>query len=45
MIQLKAITVAEAQKALEGFKKPDGLFQIFERTNGIMTDTQGTSTA
>ena len=41
MIQLKAITVAEAQKALEGFKKPDGLFQVFERTNSILvTDTQ-----
>lgn len=41
MIQLKSITVAEAQKALEGFKKPDGLFQIFERTNSILvTDTQ-----
>jgi type II secretion system protein D len=41
MIQLKSIAVAEAQKALEGFKKPDGLFQIFERTNSILvTDTQ-----
>jgi len=41
MIQLKSITVAEAQKALEGFKKPDGLFQTFERTNSILvTDTQ-----
>jgi general secretion pathway protein D len=41
MIQLKAITVAEAQKALEGFKKPDGQFQTFERTNSILvTDTQ-----
>ncbi len=41
MIQLKAITAAEAQKALEGFKKPDGLFQVFERTNSILvTDTQ-----
>ncbi len=41
MIQLKAITVAEAQKALEGFKKPDGLMQTFERTNSLLvTDTQ-----
>ena len=41
MIQLKSITVAEAQKALEGFKKPDGMFQTFERTNSILvTDTQ-----
>ncbi|HOE61055.1 MAG TPA: secretin N-terminal domain-containing protein, partial [Kiritimatiellia bacterium] len=41
MIQLKAITAEEAQKALEGFKKPDGLFQMFERTNSILvTDTQ-----
>lgn len=41
MIQFKAITAAEAQKALEGFKRPDGLFQVFERTNSILvTDTQ-----
>ena len=41
MIQLKAITVAEAQKALEGFKRPDGLIQTFERTNSLLvTDTQ-----
>lgn len=41
MIQLKAISASDAQKALEGFKKPDGLFQVFERTNSILvTDTQ-----
>jgi general secretion pathway protein D len=41
MIQLKAITIAEVQKALEGFKKPDGLIQTFERTNSLLvTDTQ-----
>jgi len=41
MIQLKSITIAEAQKALEGFKKPDGLIQTFERTNSLLvTDTQ-----
>lgn len=41
MIQLKAITISEAQKALEGFKKPEGLIQAFERTNSLLvTDTQ-----
>ena len=41
MLNLLHITTAEAQKALEGFKRPDGLFQIFERTNSILvTDTQ-----
>ncbi|MBQ9432435.1 MAG: type II secretion system secretin GspD, partial [Kiritimatiellae bacterium] len=41
MIQLKAITIDEAQKALEGFKRPDGLIQAFERTNSLLvTDTQ-----
>ena len=41
MIQFKSITVAEAQKALEGFKKPDGMMQTFERTNSLLvTDTQ-----
>ena len=41
MIQLKAITITEAQKALEGFKKADGLIQTFERTNSLLvTDTQ-----
>ena len=41
MIQLKYIAVAEAQKAIEGFKRPDGLIQTFERTNSMLvTDTQ-----
>jgi general secretion pathway protein D len=41
MIAFKHLAVAEGQKALEGFKKPDGLFQLFERTNTILvTDTQ-----
>ena len=41
MIQLKSIAVAEAQKAIEGFKRPDGLIQTFERTNSMLvTDTQ-----
>lgn len=41
MIQLKSITISEAQKALEGFKKPDGMIQAFERTNSLLvTDTQ-----
>ena len=41
MIQLKSITITEAQKALEGFKRPDGLIQAFERTNSLLvTDTQ-----
>lgn len=41
MIVFKNIEVSEAQKALEGFKAPEGLFQVFERTNAILvTDTQ-----
>ena len=41
LIQFKYIAVAEAQKALEGFKDPSGLFQVFERTNAILvTDIQ-----
>ena len=41
LISFQNITVAEAQKALEGFKDPTGLFQVFERTNAILvTDTQ-----
>ena len=41
MIVFKNIAVDEAQKALEGFKAPEGLFQVFERTNAILvTDTQ-----
>ena len=41
LIQFKYITVTEGQKALEGFKDPSGLFQVFERTNAILvTDIQ-----
>ena len=41
LIQFQYITVAEGQKALEGFKDPSGLFQVFERTNAILvTDIQ-----
>ncbi len=44
MIQLKALMAADAQmqKVLEMFlKKPEGQFQVFERTNSILvTDTQ-----
>ena len=41
MIQLKAITISEAQKALEGFKSTFGLIQTFERTNSLLiTDAQ-----
>jgi len=41
MIRLVNITAEEAQKAIEGFKDPNGLFQVFERTNTILvTDTQ-----
>ena len=41
LISFQNIAVTEAQKALEGFKDPTGLFQVFERTNAILvTDTQ-----
>ena len=41
MITFKFLAVAEGQKVLEGFKKPDGLFQVFERSNTILvTDSQ-----
>ena len=41
LIRLGYITAEEAQKALEGFKDPAGLFQVFERNNSILvTDTQ-----
>ncbi len=41
LIAFRNIEVSEAQKALEGFKDPNGLFQVFERTNAILvTDTQ-----
>ena len=41
LIRLDHITADEAQKAVEGFKDPNGLFQVFERNNAILvTDTQ-----
>ena len=41
LIRLDHITAEEAQKAVEGFKDPNGLFQVFERNNAILvTDTQ-----
>lgn len=41
LIRLTHITAEEAQKAIEGFKDPSGLFQVFERNNSILvTDTQ-----
>ena len=41
LIRLTHITAEEAQKAIEGFKDPTGLFQVFERNNSILvTDTQ-----
>jgi len=41
LIRLNHITAEEAQKAIEGFKDPNGLFQVFERNNAILvTDTQ-----
>lgn len=41
LIRLSHITAEEAQKAIEGFKDPNGLFQVFERNNAILvTDTQ-----
>ena len=41
LIRLEHITAEEAQKAVEGFKDPNGLFQVFERNNAILvTDTQ-----
>ena len=41
LFRLRHITAEEAQKALEGFKDPNGLFQVFERNNTILvTDTQ-----
>jgi general secretion pathway protein D len=40
MISLKNITIEEARKALEGFKRDSGQIQLFERTNSILvTDT------
>ena len=41
LIRLNYITVDEAQKSVERFKGPNGLFQVFERNNSILvTDTQ-----
>jgi len=41
MIQPKFIAIEEAKKAIEGFKKPDGMIQTFERTNSLLvTDSQ-----
>ncbi len=40
MISLKSITIEEAKKAIEGFKRDSGQIQLFERTNSILiTDT------
>ena len=40
MIALKSITIEEAKKAIEGFKRDSGQIQLFERTNSILiTDT------
>ncbi len=37
----KNISAEEAQKAIEGFKRPDGTIQYLERTNSLLvTDTQ-----
>ena len=41
LIRLNHLQWDEAQKAVEGFKHPDGLLQTFERNNAILiTDTQ-----
>ncbi len=41
LIRFQHIPVDEAQKAIEGFKDPNGLFQVFERNNSILvTDTE-----
>jgi len=40
MVVLKSISLDEARKAIEGFKRNEGQIQIFERTNSILiTDT------
>ncbi len=40
MITLKNISLDEAKKAIEGFKRKEGLIQTFERTNSVLiTDT------
>ena len=41
LIRLEHMSAEDAQKAAEGFKDPNGLFQVFERNNAILvTDTQ-----
>ena len=41
LIRLNYITADEAQKSVEAFKGPNGLFHVFERINAILvTDTQ-----
>jgi general secretion pathway protein D len=40
MVPLQHITLEEARKTIEGFKRGDGQIQLFERTNSILiTDT------
>lgn len=40
IIQLKNISIDEAKKVIEGFKRGEGQIQLFERTNSILvTDT------
>lgn len=36
MIQLHYITIDEVKTAIEGFKRPQGAIQLFERTNSIL---------
>ena len=41
LIRLQHMDAKEAQEAIEGFKDPNGLFQVFQRNNTILvTDTQ-----
>ena len=41
LIRLEHMSAEDEQKAAEGFKDPNGLFQVFERNNAILvTDTQ-----
>ena len=41
LIPFKNIAIDEAQKALEGFKSPTGILNVFERTNSILaTDSE-----
>ena len=42
MVVLKSISLDEARKAIEGFKRNEGQIQIFERTKSILvTDKVG----